>query len=48
MFWRSHLFAAVRHPREPKVLLVRSDREWRLPHVLVRDAVWAANAKVVQ
>ena len=47
MSWRSHLYAAVRHAREPKVLLVRSDRSWRLPHVLVRDQVWAANAKVV-
>ncbi len=47
MAWRSHLFAAVRHPREPKVLLLRSDREWRLPHVLVHEAVWGANTKVV-
>jgi hypothetical protein len=37
----------VRHPREPKVLLLRSNRAWRLPHALVRDAVWAANAQVV-
>jgi len=44
---RSHLFAALRHPGEPKLLLVRNDREWRLPHVLVKDAVWGANAKVV-
>ena len=47
MGWRSHLHAAVRHPDEPKVLLVRSDREWRLPRVLVRDAVWAANARMI-
>jgi hypothetical protein len=47
MAWRSHLFAAVRHPREPKILLLRSDRQWRLPHVLVHDAIWTANAKVV-
>ena len=44
---RSHLFAAVRHPREPKLLLLRSDREWRLPHVLAREAVWGADAKVI-
>ncbi len=44
---RSHLFAAVRHPREPKILLLRSDREWRLPHVLAREAVWGADAKVI-
>jgi hypothetical protein len=47
MSWRSHLYAAVRHPREAKLLLVRSDRQWRLPHVVVREQVWAANAKVV-
>jgi hypothetical protein len=45
--WRSHLFAAVRHPREPKVLLLRTSGEWRLPHALVRDAVWEADTKVV-
>jgi hypothetical protein len=44
---RSHLFAAVRHPSEPKLLLLRSDRAWRLPHVLIREAVWGANARVV-
>jgi len=44
---RSHLFAALRHPHEPRLLLLRSDREWRLPHVLVKDAVWGANAKVI-
>lgn len=47
MAWRSHLFAAVCHQREPRLLLLRSDREWRLPRVLVREAVWAANARVV-
>ena len=44
---RSYLHGAVRHPREPKLLLLRSDREWRLPRVLVRDAVWEANAAVI-
>lgn len=47
MAWRSHLLAAVRHPREPKVLLLRSDREWRPPRALVPEAVWGANAKVI-
>ena len=37
----------VRHPREPRVLLLRSDRTWRLPQVLVHDAVWIANASAV-
>ena len=44
---RSRLFAAVRHPSEPKLLLLRTDRQWRLPHVLVGEAVWGAKASVV-
>jgi hypothetical protein len=44
---RSHLFAALRHPLEPQVLLLRSDRAWRLPHVSVPDAIWVADAEVV-
>ena len=44
---RSHLFAALRHPREPKLLLVRTDRQWRLPHIVVKDVVWGANAQVI-
>jgi fructosamine-3-kinase len=47
MAWRSHLFAALRHPAEPKLLLLRSDRSWRLPRVVVPDAVWSADAEVV-
>lgn len=47
MGWRSQLHAAVRHPREPKILLVRSDREWRLPRVLVPEAVWGADAHTI-
>lgn len=35
MAWRTHLFAALRNPHEPRILLVRSDRVSRLPHVLV-------------
>jgi phosphotransferase family enzyme len=45
--WRSHLFAALRHPVEPKILLLRSDRAWRLPHAFVREGVWVANAQAV-
>ena len=44
---RSHLLGAVRHPGERKVLLLRSDREWRLPRALVHGAVWGANARVI-
>lgn len=47
MAWRSQLCAAVRHPGEPRVLVLRSDREWRLPRTLVRKAVWAADATTV-
>lgn len=47
MLWRSHLFAVLRHPDEPRILFLRSDRVWRLPHVLVRDGIWGANAKAV-
>jgi hypothetical protein len=45
--WRSRLAAALRHPSESKVLLLRSDRTWQLPQVRVRDAVWIANAGAV-
>jgi len=44
---RTHLFAVVRHPREPKILLTRSDREWRLPRAVVPGAVWGADARAV-
>jgi hypothetical protein len=45
--WRSWLHAAVRHPEEPRVLLLRSDRAWRLPRVLVREPVWPAAAELI-
>ena len=47
MAWRSQLRAAVRHPSERRVLVLRSDREWRLPRTLVRKAVWSADATTV-
>ena len=47
MTWRSQLYAVVRHPSEPRVLMLRSDREWRLPRTLVPRAVWAADATTV-
>ncbi len=47
MAWRSHLLAAVRHPSDRNILLLRSDREWRLPRARVREAVWGANARVI-
>lgn len=43
MAWRTHLFAALRNPHEPKILMLRSDRVWRLPHVLVPERAGFAN-----
>jgi hypothetical protein len=40
------VFAALRHPAEPRFLFLRSDRAWRLPRVVVRDG-WTANAAVI-
>jgi hypothetical protein len=47
MAWRSRLHAALRHPDEPRLLLLRSDRAWRLPRVLVRGEFWAAAARTI-
>ncbi|MBA2383619.1 MAG: aminoglycoside phosphotransferase family protein [Actinobacteria bacterium] len=43
---RSHLFAALRHPTEPRIVLLRSDREWRLPHVRASE-VRVADASAI-
>ena len=40
------LFGALRHPVEPRILLLRSDRAWRLPRV-VADEVWIARADAI-
>ena len=37
------LFGALRHPSEPRVLLLRSDRSWRLPRATARN-LWIAKA----
>ena len=47
MAWRSWLHGAVRHPEEPRILLLRSDRAWRLPRVFVRGEFWAAAARTI-
>ena len=47
MPWRSHLAGVLRHPSEPRILLFRSDRVWRLPRAVVKEAVWVANAAAV-
>ncbi len=35
----------LRHPTEPRVLLVRGDRTWRLPRVVARGDTWIADAR---
>jgi Phosphotransferase enzyme family len=45
--WRSWLHGAVRHPEEPRILLLRSNRAWRLPRVFVRGEFWAAAARTI-
>jgi Phosphotransferase enzyme family len=40
------LFGALRHPDDPRVLLLRSDRAWRLPRVVAPD-VWIAQAEAI-
>ena len=47
MAWRSHLFAALRHPDEHRILVLRSDRAWRLPHVFVRGRAGFANGRTL-
>jgi hypothetical protein len=42
----SEFFAALRHPAEPKVLLLRSGGAWRLPRVLSPN-VWIADAAAI-
>jgi hypothetical protein len=47
MAWRSWLHGALRHPEEPRLLLLRSDRFWRLPRAFVRGPFWPAAANIV-
>jgi len=44
--WRSESFGALRHPEEPRILFLRSDRSWRLPRVTARE-LWVANAAMI-
>jgi hypothetical protein len=41
--WRTESFGALRHPDEPRILLFRSDRAWRLPRAAARR-LWIADA----
>jgi Phosphotransferase enzyme family len=47
MPWQSEMYAALRHPSEPKVLFLRSDGHWNLPRVRLKGDVWAGNADVL-
>ena len=40
---RSESFGVLRHPDEPRVLMLRSDRAWRLPRAAA-GPLWIANA----
>ena len=46
MSWRSKSFGALRHPDEPRLLFLRSDRDWGLPRVVGRR-LWIANAEMI-
>ena len=46
MSWRSESFGALRHPIEPRILFLRSDRAWRLPRFTARE-LWVANAELI-
>jgi Phosphotransferase enzyme family len=41
---RRRLTGLLRHPTEPRVLLLRGDRTWRLPSVLATRDTWIADA----
>jgi hypothetical protein len=43
---RSEAFGALRHPEEPRLLLLRSDRAWGLPRVTT-GPFWVANAEQI-
>lgn len=47
MSGRLRLKGLLRHPTEPRLLLLRSDRTWRLPRVAVRGAAWTADARTI-
>lgn len=47
MSWQSDMHAALRHPSEPKVLFLCSDRQWNLPKARFKGNVWAGNADVL-
>ena len=46
MSWRSTSFGALRHPAEPRILFLRSDRAWGLPRLVARE-LWIANAEMI-
>ena len=44
---RLRLTGLVRHPNEPRVLLLRSDRTWRPPRALVDLSTWVADCRAL-
>ena len=44
MAWKSTISAALRHPVEHAVLLLRSDQRWGLPRAVLAEDVWAGSA----
>jgi hypothetical protein len=44
---RLRLTGLLRHPAEPRVLLLRGDRTWRLPRVAAETDTWLADARTV-
>lgn len=47
MIRRLRLTGLLRHPSEPRVLLLRGDRTWRPPRVVARGDTWLADASAV-
>lgn len=43
---RLRLTGLLRHPSEPRVLLLRGDRTWRLPRVATATDTWLADVRV--
>ena len=44
---QTHLHAAIRHPTEPRILLLPGDEGWHLPYAQPPNDFWLANVEVV-
>ncbi len=45
--WHTHLYAVIRHPVEPNVLLLRGDDGWKLPYIHHPDKIWSSSVAIV-